>query len=259
MDVIFAYLTKVLQEKEELLVHAQKKPYVYNPQSDNISELVAAIAKARPFFTPIKATKQIEVNFRTYDYAELADILSSCLPVLAEQGVILTQQIEELDGGAQVVHTKLIHSSGQWIGCHMRVLPTDKSQRQYASALNHAKRHSVLSLLGLAVHDNPEDDDALQADKVITEKYDKGVSLTNKHNPRTDNILTITKEQLEQLNYELNNPVFVDDLEKLTMDICEEYKIRSMADLPKNVYYDVINRIRNIILLRKGERDGTKR
>lgn len=122
--------------------------------SDQINEVIAALAKARPKFGAIKktATGQVGQN-RNYKYAPLGGIVDSTVEALAEQGLVVVQMLE---AETSTLVTMLAHASGQWIASAYPLKPYDRPQ-DYGSQLTYGRRYSYAAILNLSTE---EDDDA---------------------------------------------------------------------------------------------------
>lgn len=131
--------------------------------SEQIGELVAALALARAKFGVIGKDKRAEVRSDkgafSYTYADLASALDATAPALAEQGLAVMQPTRS-ENGQIVVTTLLAHKSGQWVSEEM-TWPAGNDTRARGSAVTYARRHGYLSIIGAAAQD---DDDAAAAD-----------------------------------------------------------------------------------------------
>lgn len=96
-------------------------------------------------------------------YASLDAILETVRPILAEQGLVVTQTSETLmDGKALKVISILLHESGEWLSSEAFV-PLSKQDAQGAGgALTYGRRYSLCALLALATD---EDDDGNTASR----------------------------------------------------------------------------------------------
>lgn len=223
--------------KELDAIKSDNTPY----SSTEIKDLVGALAKARLDFKNPSKNKIVQFSGRKYEYSDLSAITEAVAPALAKHGIALVQQVEDVNG-ATILHTKLLHSSGQWLESRSRVIPVGKTQQEWGSAMSYQRRYNIMSICAIAPDDEPSDDDALTADKKDMDKFDRGL-VQSKTNPRKDNYVTITTEQLDFLESELSESVFSDDLEKVLTDIQDTYHIGVLADLPKNRFEEVMKRI----------------
>lgn len=241
-------LAKLLEENKQLKSEIfelsgeiaglkSERPY----SSSEIKDLVGALAKARLDFKSPAKNKIVQFSGRKYEYSDLAAITEAVAPALAKHGIALVQQVED-QNGATILHTRLLHSSGQWIESRSRVIPVGKTQQEWGSAMSYQRRYNIMSLCAIAPDDEPSDDDALTADKKDINKFEQGI-VQSKINPRKDSYVTITPEQLDFIESELSEPVFADDLEKVLTDILEAYHIGVLADLPKNRFDEVMKRV----------------
>jgi hypothetical protein len=132
--------------------------------SDQIHDLVAALAKARVDFAPIVRTKTVTVKSDrgsyTFSYAPLEDILAAVTEALSAHGLVLVSGIEQGADGGVVLHTRLMHASGQWLESCVHVGRPSKMQ-EMGSSLTYARRYAITGLLGISADD---DDDANAAD-----------------------------------------------------------------------------------------------
>lgn len=123
-------------------------------QSEKIDQIGAALVKAQASFPKIgKATKG-QIGPREYLYADLADILEAVRPALKDSGIAIAQSPNVIDG-QPVLETRLIHTSGQWIGAVYR-MSVQGTPQQVGSEITYARRYSLSAILGIAAD---EDDD----------------------------------------------------------------------------------------------------
>jgi len=96
----------------------------------------------------------------------------------------------------------------------------------------------------IGVTTGEEDDDAEVSVATTRETFAKGVALNTKYNAKETTGEVITKEQLEELNYELSD----------YPDICEMVldglKLQNLADMPKSKFMASTTRIREIKMIR---------
>lgn len=211
-------------------------------QSPDINELAAALALAQGQYEPVTVNRT-NPYFQTR-YADLDTIMNSVRKVLAKNNLSFIQQIRINYEGMTILHTRLMHASGQWIESRCRIVPSKNDDQTYGSTLTYQKRHAAMTLLGVTVANDRLDDDAeismIGSRKILA----KGPS--NKYNPKEESSETITKEQLEELEYELG------DYPDLAEEIMDKLCVQSLADMPKSKFLVSIGRVREI----KNARDG---
>jgi hypothetical protein len=87
-------------------------------------------------------------------YASLPKVMETVRPVLNSHGLGLMQPAVPAQGGVRV-KTKLVHISGQSIEDEGIFIPASKLDPQgHGSALSYARRYGLLSMLGIATHDD---------------------------------------------------------------------------------------------------------
>jgi hypothetical protein len=249
IDKILEFVGKIQKEKEECLRAewtaqevALRKP---KHRSEEINELSTALAKAQSEM-PTAGLNSENPYFKS-SYADLSEIVRVSRPSLTKNGLSVTQQIITDDNGATMIHTVLMHSSGQWIETNMRVLPPKNDVQALGSYLTYLRRYSYGALVGVVVTDDSDDDDGERAVATSRETFAKGTALNAKYDPKKQSSEVITKEQLEELEYELS------EYPDIAEQILEGFKLLSVADLPKEKYSASIRKVREIKLLRNGK------
>lgn len=224
----------------ELSADIRKKTEPKYNRSDEIKELATALAKAQGEFD-VAGLNKVNPYFKS-NYADFKAVVMSTRPALTKHGLSVTQEISNDESGALWLITELMHSSGQWKLSKFRCVPPKNDAQAIASYITYSKRMTYAALIGVVVGE--EDDDAESAVATTRETMAKGVALNTKYNPKEVNPEVITKEQLDELEYELAE----------YPDICEQVldglKIQSLADMPKAKYSVAVRRVREIKNLR---------
>jgi len=128
-------------------------------KSESITELITAIAKAKLKFTPLLKTGKADFKTQTgrqikYDYVELENILEMATPLLAAEGVIISQE-EVVNNGNLEISTWFFHSSGEFMCWAPLVLPIATGSgmgviQSIGSTISFCRRYDLLCKLGLA-------------------------------------------------------------------------------------------------------------
>lgn len=238
----FAASLKELVSAQAIEIASKNQKDAY--ESAEVKEISAAFAKAQGEF-PVIGMNRENPYFKS-NYTDLDLIVRSIRPALSKNGLSFTQQIQMTEDGATMLHTRLRHSSGQWIESRNRVIPAKNDQQTYGSALTYQKRYALMALLGLTTSQDIADDDAEVAMVSARNIIAKGPS--THYNPKEQSFEPVTKEQLEELEYELS------EVPDLAEEIMDKMKIQSLADLPKSKYQVSLQRIREIKEARRGVR-----
>lgn len=233
-----------LDKKVSALAKPVSEQDLYN--SPEINEIAGALAKAQGEFKPVLCNK--ENPYFKSSYADIDTVVRSVRQPLAKNNLSFIQQIRSSSDGITMLHTKLMHTSGQWIEARSRIVPPKNDPQSFGSTISYQKRYAFMSLLGIAVTDDPTDDDAERAMVASRDIMAKGTAINTKYNPKELSPDTITKEQLEELIYELG------DYPDIAEQVLDGLKLQSICDMPKTKYQVSINRIRQI----KNMRDGIK-
>ena len=211
--------------------------------SPELKELFTALAKAQGEFT-IAGLSKVNPYFKS-KYADLTDMVKASRPALAKYGLSVTQKIVHNEDGAQILHTILQHNSGQWTDSKVRIIPPKNDIQSYGSYKSYQKRYEYGSLVGVVCAE--EDDDGEMAVHESRDNFNKGTKLNHKYNPKEESYEAISKDQLEEIRYELKTHT------DLAEEILDKMKIQSLSDIPKSKYSAAIRRIREIVQLRDGK------
>ena len=214
--------------------------------SESVDELAKAMSIAQGQYLPLFFNKTNP--YERWEFNDLESVISAVRPALTENGIFFTQLPCVDESGATIVYTRLIHSSGQWIECTSRVIPSLNNQHEFDSVLAFQKRAAALSILGIAGKNDRTDDDAEKDMHVIRTKEDKGLDINYAYDKNDASYERITREQLEELEYVISDSGFHD----LVKQLLSRERIESLADLPKSRYFDTLKRTNEIIALRKG-------
>lgn len=119
--------------------------------SEHINEIAKALASAQ--LTMENAGKNaVNPHFKN-KYADLAEVLNVVRPALAAQGIAIVQ-LTSTQGDALVLHTRMIHNSGQWIESEYPVCKFPATSQQMGAAMTYARRYSLASVCGIAQEDD---------------------------------------------------------------------------------------------------------
>jgi len=246
MDLnLFSHINNLFDKVNKKLDDLKPAPRVSAPvRSTEIQELAIALAKAQSEM-PVAELNKNNPYFKS-SYADLQSIVKASRGPLTKNGLSITQQIIHGEDGSSWLFTTLWHISGQWILSRMRIVPTKNDIQTLSSHTTYLKRMAYAALIGVVTGD--EDDDGEQAVATTRETFAKGTALNRKYNPKDNEIAVITKEQLEQLEYELQDHP---DIAELVLD---GLKINNLADVPKSKFQASITRVREIKIARDGAR-----
>ena len=238
MDATYDQILRELEKLSDKIDAIQ--PPKENTQSSQLDKLYEALALAQNEF-PIASLNNKNPYYST-KYADFSAVVHSSRGPLTKNSLAVIQQIRTNHEGQSILHTRLGHSSGQWIETQMRINPPKNDIQRLGSYLESLKRYSYASLVGIVAQG--EDDDGeiamIDARKILA----KGPS--TKYDPKNQDYDTITREQLEEIEYELG------DYEDIAESIMDAYRIQNLADIPKNKFRAAITRIREIIATRDG-------
>lgn len=142
------------------------------------SEQIAALASALlAVQKELPTVKKGKVNpFFKNKYADLASVLQALLPIITKNGLVLTQQVSNIDGMSALT-TTLIHESGEYISSTRPLLLSKEDPQGQGSAITYARRYDAMAIIGMIAD---EDDDGNRA---TTSYVPNGTTQHNKVKP----------------------------------------------------------------------------
>lgn len=121
----------------------------------NFDKIAGAFAKAQTEMQN-PGFDSTNPHFRN-KFASLAAVRNAVVPVLAKNGISVSQDLSSVEGSVSCL-TILTHSSGQQMRFGPLVLPVSKNDAQgFGSAATYARRYSLMAVAGVVGDD---DDDA---------------------------------------------------------------------------------------------------
>lgn len=158
---LVARTPEVLPPAPTATTSAQRMTFTSSP---TIGLLIEALALAQLEFTTIEREHTAKVSSKrtgieySYDYADLAAVLTAVRSACARQGIAILQP--PLVGQRSVTVTTLIaHKSGEFIRNELMLPLDDPNPQAVGSAITYARRYSLQALLGVAP-EAPDDDAA---------------------------------------------------------------------------------------------------
>ena len=125
------------------------------PNDGRTGQISAALAKAQAEMSN-PGFDSTNPHFRN-KFASLAAVRNAVVPVLAKNGIAMSQNLSSVEGGV-ACETLLMHASGQRLRFGPLVLPVSKNDAQgFGSAATYARRYSLMAVAGVVGDD---DDDA---------------------------------------------------------------------------------------------------
>lgn len=240
------YLIQMIDDLKENIneIKSQLKEIDSKTQTPegNKKELHNALAKAQ---SEMKVAQLTEENkyFKT-PFADLVSIVNASRDALSKNGLSITQETRLNDKGQTYIDTVLRHSSGQSISCQMTLNPPANDIQSVHSHITYVRRMCYSAICGIVTEGEDDDGECSMANHRETMK--KGVKLNTKYNPKEQTFEKISKDQLEELEYELS------EYEDIAEQILDGLKLQSLADMPKSKYFRALQRIREIKKARNG-------
>lgn len=126
-------------------------------RSEQIDQLAEALAKFQGDLEQPRMNSTVKVKTRTggeysFKYADLSECKAAAKKPLAENGLAVTQLIEE----DYSLLTMLVHSSGQWIASRVKMPIMEQGAQAVGSAITYAKRYAFCAILGIVADDDED-------------------------------------------------------------------------------------------------------
>ncbi|MBD5341915.1 MAG: hypothetical protein HDR79_07615 [Bacteroides sp.] len=171
----------------------ENKIQVNSFMSPEIKDISAALSAFQGSLVQPKLEKEVKVRTKTggeykFKYADLSACVKSAAPALKEQGLSVSQIIND---GKLI--TLLSHTSGQWFKSEL-LLPAQSAEYQaFGSAITYLKRYSYCAILGIVA--DTDDDANIACGNEATIK-DRSIKTTGQ--------VAFTGAQLQQAISEMN-------------------------------------------------------
>lgn len=172
-------------------------------KSEQLNELATALAKAQgEMHNPAFDAKN--PHFKS-NYASLASVRNTVLPVLSKHGLSVVQMPFNVDG-LPAVTTILMHSSGQYVE-ETFSLPADRQNAHgYGSALTYLRRYSLQSVAGVVGDEDDDGNAAVESVKLSEEKVNEYLIRVMEAKDEA----TLKKLYVEAYNYTKGSKVHAD-------------------------------------------------
>lgn len=126
-------------------------------RSEHIDQLATALSKFQGELEQPKMNSAVKVKTRTggeysFKYADLSECKAAAKKPLADNGLAVTQLIEE----DYSLLTMLVHSSGQWIASRVKMPIMEQGAQAVGSAITYAKRYAFCAILGIVADDDED-------------------------------------------------------------------------------------------------------
>jgi hypothetical protein len=131
-------------------------------KSDSIASLADALCKAQAELKSAPFNKK-NPFLNNRPYADLGSHIEAAKPILAKQGLSVSQLVTSDEDGRVGVETMLMHKSGEWISTIVTIAPESEKGKSFAqvagSIISYFRRYSLAGILGM--YSDEEDDGAI--------------------------------------------------------------------------------------------------
>ena len=132
--------------------------------TEKLGELFGALAKAQSVM--LEAKTDSNNPFFKSKYADLSSIVRAARKPLGENGLSVTQFIHEKEGN-QFLHTRLGHTSGQWIDSFIRIQPPKEDIQSLGSYMTYLRRYCYAAIVGVVAAGEDDDGERTMERKTV--------------------------------------------------------------------------------------------
>lgn len=159
---------------------------VLSEQSKELNELILALSKAQ---SELESAKKDQTGYG-YNYSDLNQVILTAKPILAKNGLAISQLLGNDAQGNPSVKTMLLHSSGQYIGSTIALPAIDMkgcNPVQGAGAtISYLRRYAYQSILGMSSEDNDASSNGPTSKSSPSKSESKPQSFRRKKKVETD-------------------------------------------------------------------------
>jgi hypothetical protein len=116
-----------------------------------ISNLATALCKAQGVMSGAK--KSAKNPFFKSNYADLASVFDAIREPFSKNGLSISQTMDVLENGTQILCTRLLHVSGEFIDSKM-LLPAEVNPQKLGSTITYLRRYSLMAICGIPAEDD---------------------------------------------------------------------------------------------------------
>jgi hypothetical protein len=128
--------------------------------SQEFDGITGAFAKVLADVENVTRSQTADTGTYRYTYADLSDVLDAVKRACNAHGLGVSQTVStDAENGLVLVHTTIVHASGQYLTFAPLGLPLGRDPQSTGSAITYARRYALMSVFGIA----SEDDDGSQA------------------------------------------------------------------------------------------------
>ena len=187
-------------------------------KSETIEKLAAALSKVQAKITDVSKEKK----GYGYTYADLSQVLDVARPLLAENGLSVTQLLYSKDD-RMGVETCLMHESGQWVSSRASMVVERGKGMSLAqsagSVVTYLRRYALAALVGICQTDNDARVELQQPFQVVNNMPVPVGNLTPKG--LIDELVVLAQDPIKQEVIQKTlykfNVNFVEDLNNATL------------------------------------------
>lgn len=229
---------RILQElatiKELLLAEQTKREFP--ERSTELNELASALSTAQGEFE-IAHMKGINA-FHKSPYEDLAELIKVTRPALKKNGLSVSFSICSYDNTPDILHTELLHTSGQFKASHIRLTPPKNTLEAIKSYNDAVMRMAYKALL--CIEATNDDDDGEGAMYTERETVARGTALNRNQNNKDELPETISSLEIREIEKALGGD------EEMAEQLLDSYRLRSIADIPKSQFHEILTQILKI-------------
>jgi hypothetical protein len=203
---------------------------VFDERSTEIDEIVTALSAAQGEFL-VAQMKGINA-FHKSPYEDLTELYRVTRPALSKHGLSTRFSPCSYQDVPDFLHFYIYHNSGQFLASHLRLTPPRNTLEAIKSYVDAMMRLMYKSCLCIAAAN--DDDDGEGAMWTEREVVAKGTALNRNMTIKDESSETISSLEIRELEKALSGDT------DLAEQLLDTYRIRSIADIPKSMFHEIL-------------------
>jgi len=120
-------------------------------ENNGLSKIATALCKAQGVMRGAKKDK--DNPFFKSRFADLSSVFEAIRGPFFDNGLSITQTMDVIADGKQIICTRIMHSSGEFIDSKM-LLPVETNPQKLGSAITYFRRYTLMAIAGIPAEDD---------------------------------------------------------------------------------------------------------
>lgn len=172
-------------------------------QSEQIDQLATALAAFQGEMPSIDKSHTAKIPTKSggefsYKYADLADTVKTAAPKATAHGLSVVQMPSYRPEVGDVLTTRVMHISGQWLEDTMRLFLAKEDPQTHGSAITYARRYAYCAALGIVADEDDDGAAATQSGRPVRAEVAKAATRRRESPLPTNTVLQMDKAKAKE-------------------------------------------------------------